>query len=116
MLVLAGVAGELFFEGGAFWYSLKLHALDEATITHAQNDASNAVREAARLGVTYKNLDSIVEAQKESVDKAVGEIKVDGMRLSSARDEAVSSASKVQATLDAARKAQNELAASINTI
>jgi hypothetical protein len=116
MFVLAGVAGELFFEGGAFWYSLKLHALDETVITKAQTDASSAVREAARLGVTYKNLDSTVEAQKESVDKAVGEIKDSGKTLTAARDETVSSASKVQASLDAAREAQNELVASVSTI
>src|ERR1700685_1282214 len=59
MLVLYGVVAEMLAESGTFWYALRLQAIEEAAISKATTDASNAITEAARLGVTYKNLDSV---------------------------------------------------------
>jgi hypothetical protein len=116
MLVLGGIAGELFFEGGAFWYSMKLHALDEALITQAQTDAGKAVKQAADLGVTYQNLDSVVQAQTTSVNEAVGHIDDVDKTLIAASNHTAANAAKVRASLDAARKEETEMAASVATI
>src|ERR1700685_3727841 len=64
MLVVLGVAGEMVTETGAFWYSLRLQAIEELEIVGAQQTANESAVQAGKLGVTVDNLHAFV-AQKE---------------------------------------------------
>jgi hypothetical protein len=109
MLVVLGVAGEMITETGAFWYSLRLQALEELAIVGAQQTASNSMIEAGKLGVTVDNLHHFVTQKETEADNqfkalkeyvatedaqnasVVAELKKDKESLDKARNDAVAS-------------------------
>jgi hypothetical protein len=109
MLVVLGVAGEMITETGAFWYSLRLQALEELAIVGAQQTASNSMIEAVKLGVTVDNLHHFVTQKETEADNqfkalkeyvatedaqnasVVAELKKDKESLDKARNDAVAS-------------------------
>jgi hypothetical protein len=116
MLVVVGIVAEMLFEAGSFGYAFRVHELDEKTIQTAQTSASAAVLQAARLGVTYKNLKSTVDAQKADVDSAVADLNAMRDKLIAAHDETLASASQTQKALDTVNRTASELTASVTTI
>ncbi len=75
MLVLLGVAGEMLMETGAFWYSEKLQTIQSVAIAAAQERASNAARDASKLGVTVDGLDSFVTSKQAIAELRITELK-----------------------------------------
>jgi hypothetical protein len=134
MLVVLGVAGEMVTETGAFWYSLRLQAIEELAIVGAQQTADNSVVEAGKLGVTVDNLHEFVTQKEGEADHQLNalkayvaaeevrnagiitELKNDKDSLDKARNDAVASVTAAHkiladmtAELDAEREVRGEL-------
>jgi hypothetical protein len=65
MLVTLGVAAEIPFGVGAFWFSLKVSNMDQLSIAEARKQAAQATQKAGQLGATVDQLPNFV-AQKET--------------------------------------------------
>jgi hypothetical protein len=126
MLVVIGVAGEMITETGAFWYSLKLQAIEERAIVDAQQTANNSAIEAANLGVSVDNLHTFVAQKESEADtqftnlktfvanedvknaEVIGEINRDRDNLDKARTDASASVVAADKILTDMRTALNE--------
>ena len=75
MLVVLGVAGEMVTESGAFWYSLRLQAIEESAIVSAQQTANGSAIEAGKLGVTVDNLHNFVALKEDEADAQLKTLK-----------------------------------------
>jgi hypothetical protein len=130
MLVVLGVAGEMITETGAFWYSLRLQAIEESAIVSAQQMANDSAKEAGNLGVTVDNLHNFVVQKESDVDNqftilkkyvatedarnasVIAELKDDKDTLDKARNDAVASVTttkKALAAMEAELDAQQEV-------
>jgi hypothetical protein len=70
-----------------------------AAIAEANMSASEAIAEAAKLGVSFGNLNDFVNAQKADNDKTLAELRKDATDLNKARSDALAAAEGTKKTL-----------------
>jgi hypothetical protein len=71
MLIVAGCGGEYMFGGRASDAVAQMQAIEQSDIATAQQKASEATAEAAKLGVTVDNLTQIAEQKAAQANIAI---------------------------------------------
>ncbi|MGD1212443.1 MAG: hypothetical protein ABR973_13935 [Candidatus Acidiferrales bacterium] len=112
MLVVLGVAGEMITESGAFWYSLRLQAIEESAIVGAQKMANDSAVEAGNLGVTVDNLHSFVTQKESQADNQFKTLKAYVATEDARNASVIAELKNDRDTLD---KARNDAVASVAT-
>ena len=98
-LVILGVGGEFIFSGRITRLAEEIQQVSDQKVASVQKDAgeannkaADALKQAAILGLSQKNLHNFVAEQKNLNDAAIGELNKSAASLSAARDDARASA------------------------
>lgn len=110
MMVVLGVAGEMITETGAFWYSLRLQAIEERAIVGAQQTANNSAIEAGKLGVSVDNLHSFVTQKETEAETQFNKLQTFVAAEDSKNADVIAELEKDKDNLD---KARSDAAASV---
>lgn len=75
VMVIAGVAGEMISESGAFWYAFKVHALEGRAVVDAQNIANAASDGLLKLGGRVDGINGFVTTEEKKIAVQFNEFK-----------------------------------------
>ncbi len=99
VLITLGCVGEYIYGSRAAYTAQQLQNASDAQLADTKLKAQSAVAAAAKLGVSFGNLDQFVKDKTKKIDAATDELKRETKNLSNAHDEALKAAQEAKKVL-----------------